>query len=108
MKVCDFVGSKLTPLQNAVQLLIEIVRSHDEATADALMKRDIQIGLFYYSDTISIGPFKLELMKEGYDEPYTSFRVIKNDGISYHDVETFDNMSLAIMSMADQYVKLYN
>lgn len=75
MKVEQFLGRDIDAIERAVRCVALAIKEQSEVAYEGFMKRDIQIGMFYYSDQFSVGTLTFEMSKDGYDEKYHSFAV---------------------------------
>ena len=102
MNVDDFITYNPERLQNFVNNLMIEVKKRSVYSANALALRDLQIGLFYYSDFIRIGMLKVDFSKNGYDMPYHAFRVSCGD-----NEKDFDREEDALKYAVDEYMRVY-
>ena len=75
MNLGQFVKSPLEPIKNFTERFLMLVREYDVSMAEALEKREVQIGLFYYSDRLTVGRFRVDFCKESYDSEYFQYDV---------------------------------
>ena len=99
MNLGQFVKSPLEPIKNFAERFLMLVREHDSSMAEALEKRDVQIGLFYYSDRLTVGRFRVDFCKESYDANYHQYDVYTPGGLI-----SFSSERLAIEYLAYEYV----
>lgn len=103
MKVEQFLGRDIDAIERAVRCIALAIKEQDEVAYDGFMKRDIQIGMFYYSDQFSIGNLIFEMLKDGYDEKYHSFAVRHIPSGSMLHRQVFSKIRPAF----DEFVKIY-
>ena len=75
MRVEQFLGRDIDAIERAVRCIALAIKEQNEIAYEGFLNRDIQIGMFYYSDQFTVGPITFEMLKDGYDEKYHSFAV---------------------------------